>query len=116
MQNFDIGQQLMRKQHWLRPLCMRIARHYGVDVVSGASDQRRLERSSSREQLRPGLLDVQTQVERDLVVAAAAGVKFASQRADLLNQLLLNRHEVVFCGGPHPAITRKRGSESYFLT
>ena len=47
--HLDIGKQVMREQHRLRPLGMGIPGHHRVELLLGPNDQRRLERGNRLE-------------------------------------------------------------------
>ena len=75
-------EQVVREQHRLRALQVRVAREVRSSVGSSARLQRApLAARGSARDLRAALApEVQPQVERDLVVAAAAGVQLGAGR------------------------------------
>src|SRR5207302_1767056 len=72
-------------QHYgLRVLKVRVAGKNRFDVLSGAIEQHRLQRTEERVQLRNALAQVETGVRGDLVVATARRVQLSRDRADPL--------------------------------
>ena len=99
LEHLDVGEQVMREQHRLRRLQMRVAGHDDVGVCRGERGQARAAgRCSSVEDAADLVAQVQAQVERHLVVAAARRVQLAAGRADLLDQPPLDGHVDVLVG------------------
>jgi hypothetical protein len=87
---------MMREQHRLRALEMRVAGHDRVAGVARDGRERLLE-GGERGVLAVALgAQPEPEVERDLVVAAATGVELAADGADELGQPALDRHVDVF--------------------
>ena len=74
----------MREKNRLSALQVRVARHRRVEHLGGAVDQRRLDLGEAPADAYDRVLQVQALVDRDLVVARAAGVELARDGADLL--------------------------------
>src|SRR5439155_22995649 len=85
-ERLDLRQQIMREKNWLSTLQVRITRHDNIDMLLREIEQRGLQRAKPDTQLRNLRFDVETQIERDLIVPAARGVKFRSRDANSLRQ------------------------------
>ena len=95
----EVREQMVREQHRLRPLEVRVAGEVHVGGFLGPAQQHRLELVDAR-RLHPALAaQVQAQIERDLVVAAAAGVQLGAGRARDLGDAALDRGVDVLVGG-----------------
>ena len=82
-EHFKIGQQVVRPQHGLRAAQMGVAGNDGVRIVAGAIEKRLHQRRRAVRDARSHLAaQPQAQIERDLLIAAAAGVDLIGQRAD----------------------------------
>src|SRR5438874_3809470 len=88
--SFNLRQQIMREKNWLGTLQVRIARHDTIDMLSCEIEQSGLQRAKSGTQFCNLGFDVETQIERDLIIPAARGVKFPSGRANSLRQCRSN--------------------------
>jgi hypothetical protein len=92
-----------------------IARHHGVEVFLGPGDQGSFEASDRVEHLRASRFYVEAKINRDLVVAASAGVDLAAQRSKFLPQAGLDGHvDVLGERSPHRALPR-RGRDIFQL-
>src|SRR5438445_13728348 len=91
---------MMGEEDRLRPLRVRIARHHRVEMLLRPGDQRRFESIDRIEELRARALHVEAEVNRDLVIAAAAGVQLAAERAELLASAGLDGHVAVLFTPP----------------
>src|SRR5580658_1042924 len=76
----------MGKENWLRVLHVRHAGHWHSYVCFGLLQQRAQERGQSALDFGSGIDDEKTKVGGDEFVAAAAGVEFPAERAELFNQ------------------------------
>ena len=85
-ESFNLRQQIMREKNWLSTLQVGITRHDNIDVLLRKIEQCGLQRAKSGTQLRNLCFDVEPQIERDLIVPAARGVKFRSRDANSLRQ------------------------------
>jgi hypothetical protein len=92
LEHLDVAHQHVAEQHRLRALQVRVEGHDRVAVLRGEVDQRGLHFAHARLQRGRRLHQVQTQVGRDLVVAAARGVQALSVLADQLGQAALDGH------------------------
>ena len=79
-QHFDISQQMMRQINRLGALQMGVAGDDDIGVFLTEFDQRRLQALNGRLQDHDFLAQPQPHVERDLVIAGAAGVQFGPGR------------------------------------
>ncbi len=82
--HLDVGEQVVRERDRLRALQVRVAGQDGLLVLARAGDERALEPAERRVAAIAGGDDEEPLVERDLVVAAAAGVQVAGVGADEL--------------------------------
>ena len=100
MEHLNIGEEVMGQEDGLRALRVRVAGHHRIDMLLGTDDQRGLERGDRFEQLRSGPSHVQAQIERDLVITAAACMELSTQRAQLFAEALFDQHmDVLAVGG-----------------
>ena len=75
-EHLDEGEPVVGEPHRLRALEVRVAGQHRVDVLAGAREQHAAAaRASPRCAARGGVAQVEREVGRDLVVAAAAGVQ-----------------------------------------
>ena len=86
----------MGEQHRLSPLQVGIAGHHHIEVSFPQAYQRALHTTQSRHGVGDGGTGVQTHIQRDLIVAGAAGMQAATGRADQVGQPPLNIHVQVF--------------------
>ena len=86
----------MREENWLGTLQVRITRHDNIDMLLREIEQRGLQRAKPGIQLRNLRFDVKTQIERDLIVPAARGVKLRACGANSLRQCRFDIHVHVF--------------------
>ena len=99
LEHIVVGKQMMREQHRLRPLQVRVSRHDHIEMSF-----RRTRRARAAERSKPSMTNstssrkIQPHVERDLIVAAARRVQLAAGRADLFGQTPLDIHMDVFVG------------------
>src|SRR5438132_3094159 len=100
----------MSEEDRLSPLGVGVARHHGSDMLRGSGPQRPREPIQRLQHLGAGLPHVEAEVGRHLVVAAAAGVELAAQRADSLCEQALDRHvHVLALLGQGRAALQRRG-------
>ncbi len=76
-----VGEQVMGQQHGLRPLEVGVAGEIGVAGGAGPVEQGALQRVQVAGEGAALAADVEAQVGRDLVVAAAAGVELGARRS-----------------------------------
>ena len=96
IEHLHVGEHVMREEHRLGALEVRVAGHDGVGVLLGEVDQRGLQRDEVDGGASRRLDDVEAEVGSDLVVAGAGGVELAGERADLLCEAGLDVHVDVF--------------------
>ncbi len=82
LKHLDVSEQMMGEQHRLRALEMRVAGNDHVAVAEAEPDEASLQGAQAGLDF-PGLVaQIEAQVERDLVVAAASRVEFRTRVAD----------------------------------
>ena len=86
----------MPRQYGLGPLKVRVGRHQDVALLLRKLDKFQLERGRGVDQVVYRIASPEPQVQRDLIVAAAAGVKLLAWRAYAIRERLLNYHVDVF--------------------
>lgn len=96
LESFNLRQQIMREKNWLSTLQVRITRHDNIDMLLGEIEQRGLQRAKPCTQLRNLRFDVKTQIERDLIVPTACGVKLRTRGADSFHESSFDIHVHVF--------------------
>ena len=84
LEHENVGQQVMGEDDRLRALQVRVARHRRVHRLRRSRQQRLLRAAQPGHRLGHDVLEVETLVQRDLVVARATGVELA---ADVPHQL-----------------------------
>ena len=77
-----IGHEVVRQRHRLRPLQMRIARHDGIQMLFRHIAQGLDEKSALFARSFDLVAEVEAQIQRHLIVAAAGGVQFLARLAD----------------------------------
>ena len=87
-----IRQQMMREQHGLSVLHMRIARQNHLVVLLGRIHQYMAQLKIGLHELLGQCLDAQARVGRHLVVARTSGMQALASLADATRQLALDRH------------------------
>jgi len=97
--HFGKRQQIVRQKNRLRLLQMRVAGHDGGDFLFGHADQLLLERIEQADQPVRLVAQVQPNIQRDLIVAAARGMQFCARVSGAPDQLFFNGHVNVFVGG-----------------
>ena len=86
----------MRKQSRLRHLQVRVPRHNRVQMGFGQVDEDSSSRPEQPDEVVRLFAQPQPKTGRHLVVAAARGVQFATDRADALRQRVFDVHVNVF--------------------
>ncbi len=104
-EHFEIRQQIVRPQHRLRAPHVRIARNHGVGIAAGQLEQRPHQAGEQAARAVAFVAQPQPRVERDLLVAAAAGVDLVRDSAGLLLQLADHQRVDVFIAG---ALVKRR--------
>ncbi len=99
LEHLHIGQQMMRQQHRLGPLQVRVARHRHGTIRLRLGDQDTFELLDPSNELIQLVTEIQPDIQRDLVVPAAACMQLSAQRADQFRQSSLDRHVNVFIAG-----------------
>ena len=99
VQHLDIGQQMMRKEHGLSALKVRVTRHQRLTAALRAFDERGLHGVHEIEDRFDLRAAIQTHIRGHLVIAAACGVQFRAGGADAASQLGLDIHVHVFESG-----------------
>ena len=94
----EVGEQVVADVDGLGALQVGVAGHRPVAVGLGELEQARHRRPGQLDRLQRVHLDRHRDVGRDLVVARAAGVELAGERADLLAEQALDRHVDVLVG------------------
>ncbi len=92
VQHLEVGQQVVREEHRLRPLEVGVAGHDHLAVGLRQLQEGGLEAAQGGQHVADGLLQVEAQVGGDLVVARASGVQPVGRLADLLPQSSLDVH------------------------
>ena len=87
-----ICQQMMRQQHGLSVLHMRVARQNHLVVLLGRIHQHMAQLKIGLHELLGQCLDAQARVSRHLVVARTSGMQALTGLADAARQLALDRH------------------------
>ena len=82
----DVGEEVVRRQHRLGPLQVRVAGQDDVAVALGRVDERPLQLAQPAVEVVDGVAHPELDVGDDLVVAAAAGVQLAADVAEPLDQ------------------------------
>ena len=96
LQHEDVREEVVAEDDGLGALQMRVARQRRVDRLGGARDERLLHAAQAGADARDDLAEIEPLVDRDLVVAGAAGVELAADLADQLLQPPLD----IRCGCP----------------
>ena len=111
-EHFEIRQQIMRPQHRLRAPQMRVAGNDRVRIFFGQVEQRRHQAAQQFARLIALTPQPETRIERNLFIAAAAGVDFVREGAGLLLQLADDEGVDIFVSGTLEEIRRRalRGS------
>src|SRR5436190_5303669 len=89
---FDLCEQVMGKKDWLGALQMSVTGHDKIDMFFGETKQGALQIPQARRHFRDLRLDVETQIERDLIVAAARRVQFRTSGANSFRQRRFDVH------------------------
>ena len=92
LEHEDVGEQVVGQQHRLGPLQVRVARHRRLAVPLGLRDERALHLDEARVHVVEDLSEIQALIQRDLVVAGAAGVELAAHRPHDLDEAPLHVH------------------------
>ena len=95
-EHFDVGEQMVRQQDGLRVLHVGETGHDRALVFVGLLHQRGLKRADLLHQVVDLVAQIQPDVERDLVVAAAGGVNTRALGAERFGQRRLDVHVDVF--------------------
>jgi hypothetical protein len=90
---------MMRQRNRLRALQMGIPRHGGVEVAPRDPNQGCAQDPDQFIDVLDFVAQIETQVERDLVVARTRGVELAPGLPDFRDQASLDREVDVFVGG-----------------
>ena len=88
----EVGEQMVSQIHGLGALEVGVARHSPIGMGLREVQQARHQRRDQLPRTGRPVSHEQRQVGRDLVVARAAGVELASERADHLGEPALDRH------------------------
>ena len=105
-EHLEVGQQVVRPQHRLGAPHVRIAGDHGAGVGFRKVEQRRHHTAQKRARAAAFLPQPEARIERDLLVAAAAGVDLIGHRPRLLLQLADDQRVDVLVGG---ALVKRRG-------
>jgi hypothetical protein len=92
LERFDLGKHVMSEKDRLGALQMRVTRHDNIDMLLREMEQRALQRAKAGPDLSYLRLDVEPQIERGLIVAAARGVQFRARDADSFRQRRFDVH------------------------
>ena len=92
----EIRQQMMREQHGLSVLHMRVARQNHLVVLLGRIHQHMAQFKIGLHELLGQRLDAQARIGRNLVVARTPGMQALAGLADAARQLALDGHMNVF--------------------
>ena len=95
----EVSEKVMTEVDRLGPLQVGVAGHRPVAMALGQLEQALHRRRRQVDRLQRMHLDDHRHVGRDLIVARAAGVQLAGERADLLAEQPLDRHVDVLVGG-----------------
>ena len=99
-EHLEIGEQVVRPQHGLRAAHVRVAGDHGVGIRAARARAARPSREQSSARTSVALLaQPQARIERDLLVAAAAGVDLVGDVAGALFQLADDQRVDVLVGG-----------------
>ena len=98
LEHLHVGQQVVREEHGLGALQVRVAGHQHVLVAPRGPRQRLPQRLKVRQDAVERVPQVEPHVQIDLVVAAPGGVELLAHGADLLGQPPLDVHVNVFVG------------------
>lgn len=96
VEHLDIGEQMVREKHRLRVLQVREAGHDRARMGVGLRDQRPLKMAELRDQGVDFAAQVEPDIERDLVVAAAGRSERARPLRRAFNERALDVHVDVF--------------------
>ena len=91
-EQLDEGEPVVGEAHGLRALQMGVAGQQRVEVLAGAQHERLLEPEQAALRGAGRVAQVEREVRRDLVVAAAAGVEAPGHRPDQVAQARLDVH------------------------
>ena len=94
----DVGQEVVRRQHRLGALQVRVAGQDQVAVALGRGQQGALQFLQPAVEVVDGVAHPELHVGDDLIVAAAAGVQLAAEVAETLDQGALDVRVDVFQG------------------
>src|SRR3990170_5618599 len=86
----------MGEEHGLRPLKVRVAGHYGINVLFGDFKNGFLKFLYKKKDRRNFVLQIKPLVKSDLVVTRPSGVEFTSELSDFFDKTFFNRHVYVF--------------------
>ena len=95
-EHLHIGHEVVAKGHGLRRLQMGEARHQSRRMRLGFGDQRLLQCSKLGASAITGFSDPHAEIQGDLVIARAGGIKTPSRGSDELAQARLDVHVDVF--------------------
>ena len=108
----EVREQMVREQHRLGALHVRVARQVHVGRFLGPPQEHGLELVDARRLHAALAAQEQSEVERDLVVAAAAGVQLGARRAGDLGDPALDRRVDVLVGGGERERARSSSSST----
>ena len=91
-----VSHEMVRKEHGLSMLHVRIARQNGAHILASSLDERLTHGIHVCHELGSKLLSIQASVGDYLVVAAAAGVQASARITDILSKHLFHGHVDVF--------------------
>ncbi len=92
LEHEDVGEQVVGQQHRLGALQVRVAGHRRLAVLLGLGDERALHVHQSRVHVVEDVPEIEPLVQRDLIVAGAAGVELAAHRPRQLDEAALHVH------------------------
>ena len=107
-EHLDEGEPVVGEPHRLRALQMCVARQHRVEVLARARREHPAQLEQAALRGGAGVAQVEREIRRDLIVAAAPGVQAAGRGPDLLAQPRLDVHVDVFEGGVDRKAPRPR--------
>src|SRR5690606_26950534 len=106
LEHFQVGKKMMGKKDGLASLQVRVAGNDSLWMIHRESEERILQRCESlvdRLGFRPAK---ETNVECDLIIAAAGGMEFCSRGSDFVGQSPLDIHVNIFKASLKAEFTR----------
>src|SRR6185295_3630065 len=96
LDHLHVGQEMVRQQYRLSTLEVRVTRHGNRSIRLPLRDQDPLELFQMRQELTQLIPHIESNIQRNLIVAASSRVQLAAKRTDQFCQAALNRHMNVF--------------------